>query len=89
MQKAIILVRAGAGFEFLWQRGRCRHCGDRISFQYPLVEIISGLIAVAVPAVLFGVYDVAYLSAIGENIGWFYVFSAIWILVFGLVFCFP
>ncbi len=67
---------------FLWQRGRCRHCGDRISFQYPLVEILSGLIAVAVPAVLFNVYGVAYLSAAGENIAWFYAFSAIWILVF-------
>ena len=25
-------------------RGRCRHCGDAISWQYPLVEILVGVI---------------------------------------------
>ncbi len=28
---------------FLWGRGRCRSCGTRISFQYPLVELGTGL----------------------------------------------
>lgn len=28
---------------FLWSRGRCRSCGTRISFQYPLVELGTGL----------------------------------------------
>lgn len=27
---------------FLWLRGRCRSCRERISWQYPLVEAISG-----------------------------------------------
>jgi len=30
---------------YLWQRGRCRHCQERISLQYPLVEILSGMLA--------------------------------------------
>ena len=30
---------------FLILRGRCRDCGERISFQYPLVELSSGLLA--------------------------------------------
>lgn len=32
---------------FLFLRGRCRFCKSRISLQYPLVEILAGLIAFA------------------------------------------
>jgi len=31
-------------FSFVFLRGRCRYCGSKISYQYPLVELISGLI---------------------------------------------
>jgi prepilin signal peptidase PulO-like enzyme (type II secretory pathway) len=34
-------------FSFLWQRGRCRHCGTRISWQYPLVELATGILFAA------------------------------------------
>jgi len=34
---------------FLIQFGKCRKCGQRLSFQYPLVETLSGLIFVFVP----------------------------------------
>ena len=33
---------------YLWLRGRCRHCGAAFSLRYPLVELVSGLFAVAV-----------------------------------------
>lgn len=29
---------------WLWLRGRCRHCGIRIPFRYPLVELGSGVL---------------------------------------------
>ncbi len=35
---------------WLWLRGRCRHCGRPISLQYPFVEALSALLAVAVIA---------------------------------------
>ncbi len=34
---------------FILQRGRCRHCDKRISFQYPIVELIAAFIVSLVP----------------------------------------
>jgi len=31
-------------FSFLFLKGRCRYCKSKISFQYPIVEMMSGLI---------------------------------------------
>ena len=33
---------------FVWLRGRCRYCGQKISWQYPLVEIVTAIIFVLV-----------------------------------------
>ncbi len=35
-------------FSFLWLKGRCRYCNEKISWQYPIVEILSGLIWVGI-----------------------------------------
>lgn len=29
---------------FIFQRGRCRHCKSKISWQYPIVELLTGLV---------------------------------------------
>lgn len=34
-------------FSFLFQKGRCLHCQARISWQYPLVELSTGILFVA------------------------------------------
>lgn len=34
-------------FSWLFLRGKCGFCGEKISIQYPIVELITGLIAVA------------------------------------------
>lgn len=31
-------------FSFLFQRGKCRHCGVRLSRQYPAIEFVNGLL---------------------------------------------
>lgn len=36
-------------FSFLFQLGRCRHCGAGLSWQYPISEIFSGLIFALTP----------------------------------------
>jgi len=38
---------------FVLQRGRCRHCGNPISMQYPLVEILTAVLSATV-AIHFG-----------------------------------
>ncbi len=47
-------------FSFFIQKGRCRGCGHKIFFQYPLVEFLSGLIFVFVP--LFLAYDLRMID---------------------------
>jgi leader peptidase (prepilin peptidase)/N-methyltransferase len=53
---------------WLLLRGRCRHCGARISARYPLVELATGALFVAF-AIRFGVHPETvaflYLAAVG------------------------
>lgn len=35
-------------FSFLFLRGRCRHCGTKISWRYPIVEFITGCLTAIV-----------------------------------------
>jgi len=64
-------------FSFFLQRGKCRSCGHKISLQYPLVEILSGLIFVFVP-----------LSLLSSSIShWSFnqwLIVIVWLLIFAL-----
>jgi len=60
-------------FSFLIQSGRCRRCKAKISIQYPVVELISGLIFVLVP------WRAAGLASAG-SVAW--LLPALWTLAF-------
>jgi len=40
-------------FSYIWLKGRCRSCKSSISLRYPLVELITGILAIAI-LFLFG-----------------------------------
>lgn len=61
-------------FSFFFLRGKCRHCDSKISFQYPLVEILSGLIFVFVPFALYNLFIV--------HNSYFIIQVFLWLLVF-------
>ncbi|MFH1990657.1 MAG: prepilin peptidase, partial [Patescibacteria group bacterium] len=42
---------------FIFLHGRCRYCDKTISWQYPIVEILSGLIWVLIWKLGFGTWD--------------------------------
>ncbi len=41
-------------FSWLWLRGRCASCGNRISWHYPAVELASGCVGTAI---VIGVFN--------------------------------
>ena len=43
-------------FSFLVQGGRCRRCKKRLSIQYLIVELLSGLIFVLVPVIIHSTF---------------------------------
>lgn len=59
---------------FIILRAKCRNCGQKISFEYPVIELLTGLLTVLfvwrfgiiwwTPAVLFTVYCLIILSVI-------------------------
>lgn len=60
---------------FLIQRGRCRTCKARLNIQYPVVEILGGLIFIFVPRqikIFYFALPAVHLAAL----------STLWILVF-------
>lgn len=44
-------------FSFLIQKGKCRGCKSKISWQYPIIEILSGIMFLAVYSLQFTVYS--------------------------------
>ncbi len=64
---------------FALQGGRCRRCKARLSAQYPIVELLSGIIFVFVPLAL----GVGRAMGVGAIItAPFVLFAALWIAVF-------
>ncbi|MEK9180556.1 MAG: prepilin peptidase [Patescibacteria group bacterium] len=61
---------------FAFQLGRCRNCQKNISWRYPIVEIISGLIFVFIPLALFSAYLLPTT---------YYLLSFLWVFIFSVL----
>jgi leader peptidase (prepilin peptidase) / N-methyltransferase len=46
-------------FSFIVLRGECRHCGKKISFQYPLIEMVLGVLFVLFAIKYQALYDIS------------------------------
>ncbi len=66
-------------FSFLIQKGKCRRCEHKLSWQYPFVELIAGAVFVAVPWYLYRFYSIAYISLDPRL---FCALVVFWLLVF-------
>ena len=55
-------------FSYLWLKGRCRNCKASISLRYPLVELMAGILAIAIlfmfGLTLEGVVYFAFISSL-------------------------
>lgn len=65
---------------FIIQRGKCRHCYESLSRQYPVVETITGFATAFLPIFLYQYFHIAQAIAQHQDIGWFYLFTALWLL---------
>lgn len=67
---------------FMVQGGKCRSCGERLSFQYPVVEFLSGAIVAGVPLFLNSFYGFSNALFISCKLPHFYyAFCFLWVLV--------
>jgi len=72
-------------FSFLFLLGKCRHCGHRISFQYPVVELLTSAIFVTVPLYVAHFSRMFFWSADLSYGSWlFSALAALWTAVFVL-----
>lgn len=70
---------------FLFLRGKCRHCGHRISLQYPIVELLMAAIFTTVPLQLSMLSRSFALGSVAVSSIDFLIFSLLWIVVFVLL----
>lgn len=57
---------------YLWLGGRCRHCRERISLRYPLIELVSGLF-LSLDIIVFG---------LGVGLVWYAFTAALLVVTF-------
>jgi prepilin signal peptidase PulO-like enzyme (type II secretory pathway) len=65
---------------FIFQAGKCRNCGKKLSLEYPLVEILSGLVFVFVP-IFFKNNIITFFSKTNFNLFYFWGVILIWDLI--------
>jgi leader peptidase (prepilin peptidase)/N-methyltransferase len=62
-------------FSFIWQKGKCTACQSRISWQYPIVEALTGALFLAVAVKFFGLSGLIFDT-------WYFLLSLVLMAVF-------
>lgn len=66
---------------YLFLRGKCAFCGEKISLQYPFVELLTGLLFVGLFLRFCSPFDALFGLSVMNPIGWYefvmYIFSLI------------
>jgi prepilin signal peptidase PulO-like enzyme (type II secretory pathway) len=71
---------------FVIQGGKCRHCKARISWRYPIMELLSGAIFLFIPLRFSTVpYFANAVAAGAPHVAAFIAISAIWIVAFEIL----
>jgi prepilin signal peptidase PulO-like enzyme (type II secretory pathway) len=65
---------------FMMQGGKCRRCKAPIGFQYPIAEIISGLIFVFVPLRIMTIAGTDGFLLMGLSLFWILFFEALFVM---------
>lgn len=65
---------------FILQGRRCRHCDYRLSWQYPVVEFLTGVLTAAIPLFLYRQLGIALMEMNAGAPVWFYAFCGIWLI---------
>jgi len=74
-------------FSFLSLRGKCRYCKEKISLQYPLIELITGLLFVFVVDFIFlnpELFPSFSQSVIAALFYWFFVSILVIVFIYDL-----
>ncbi|HSA84274.1 MAG TPA: prepilin peptidase [Patescibacteria group bacterium] len=69
-------------FSFLFLRGRCRHCGARLSLFYPIVEIVTGSLFVIAALHVSSMYQVVSIMYMIELFYYLFIISSLIVLFF-------
>lgn len=68
-------------FSFIVQGAKCRHCKHSLNWQYPIVELVTGILTAAVPWLLFSWLPAgSFALATGSSIYSFYLVVGLWLL---------
>lgn len=64
-------------FSFFAQRGKCRKCASKISWQYPIVEVATGLV--------FSLVAIHFFPALPFSISYFIFLSLYFLIIFSIL----
>ncbi len=67
---------------FIWLGGRCRTCRSRISWRYPLAEILAGVATAGAVYKLAEMFYVRQVFLSGGPTAWFIILAVVWVWIF-------